>query len=104
MVLAGVAGGMFPMALTLIGLRSRDADTTAALSAFVQTIGYVVAGTGPFLFGVLHGTSGSWTPPIITLFVALAISVVAGWRACASRYVDDEVTAPAPRHPAVRRP
>lgn len=91
MVLAGTGGGMFPVALTLIGLRAREAETTAGLSAFVQTRGYVLAGTGPLLFGVLHGATDSWVLPMATLFVALGISVVAGWLAAASRYVDDEV-------------
>lgn len=91
MTLAGASGGMFPMALTLIGLRARDAETTAALSAFVQTIGYVVAGSGPLLFGVLHASSAGWTVPIATLFAALAISLVCGWLASAPRLVDDEI-------------
>ena len=91
MVLAGTGGGMFPVALTLIGLRARETETTAGLSAFVQTRGYVLAGTGPLLFGVLHGATNSWVLPMATLFVALGISVVAGWLAAAPRYVDDEL-------------
>lgn len=93
MVLTGIGSGMFPVALTMIGLRSRTADTTAALSAFVQVVGYVVAGTGPLLFGVLYGTTGSWTLPLALLFVAMAIALVAGWRAALPRYVDDELAA-----------
>jgi CP family cyanate transporter-like MFS transporter len=91
MVLAGIGSGMFPMALTMIGLRARTPDTTNVLSAFVQSIGYVVAGTGPLLFGVLHGASGGWTLPLATVWVALALAVVSGWVACAPRYVDDEI-------------
>lgn len=96
MVLAGLGGGMFPVALTLIGLRARDTRTTADLSAFVQTRGYVLAGTGPLLFGLLHGTTGGWTLPMVTLFVALAVCVVAGWLAAAPRHVDDDLAAAAP--------
>ncbi len=95
MVLVGLGSGMFPIALTLIGLRSRGPATTAALSAFVQAIGYVVAGTGPLLFGVLFGATGSWTLPLTVLFVALAMTVLAGWPSTAHRYVDDEL-APSP--------
>ena len=57
MVLVGLGSGMFPLALTMIGLRARTAETTAALSAFVQAIGYIVAGAGPLLFGVLYGAT-----------------------------------------------
>ena len=95
MILVGLGSGMFPVALTLIGLRSRGPATTAALSAFVQAIGYIVAGTGPLLFGVLFGATGSWTLPLTVLFVALAITLVAGWPSTADRYVDDEL-APSP--------
>jgi CP family cyanate transporter-like MFS transporter len=91
MVLLGVGGGTFPISLALIGLRSRSAATTAALSAFVQAIGYVVAGTGPLLFGAFYGLTGSWTLPLIVLFVALATTMVAAWPSTADRYVDDEL-------------
>jgi MFS transporter, CP family, cyanate transporter len=91
MVLAGIGSGMFPIALTLIGLRTRTAATTATLSAFMQSIGYIVAGTGPVLFGALFGATGSWTLPMTVLFVALAITMVAAWPSTADRFVDDEL-------------
>ena len=91
MVLSGIGNGMFPLALTMIGLRSRSPQTTAALSAFVQAIGYVVAGTGPLLFGVLYGATGSWVLPLALLWISLALAWMFGWLACAPRYVDDEM-------------
>ncbi|HJQ41612.1 MAG TPA: MFS transporter [Jatrophihabitantaceae bacterium] len=96
MILAGLGGGMFPLALALIGLRSRTPATTAALSAFVQVIGYVVAGCGPVLFGALFGATGSWALPLAVLFVALAVNIVAGWPATAHRYVDDQLAPSVP--------
>jgi CP family cyanate transporter-like MFS transporter len=93
MVLTGIGYGMFPVSLLLIALRSRTAAMTAALSAFVQVIGYVVAGCGPLLFGALFGATGSWALPLAVLFVALAFSVTAAWPATADRYVDDELAA-----------
>jgi CP family cyanate transporter-like MFS transporter len=95
MVLAGIGSGVFPLSLTLIGLRSRTPATTAAVSAFVQVIGYLVAGCGPLLFGALFGATGSWALPMTVLFIALAVTIVAGWPATAHRYVDDEVAASA---------
>ena len=99
MVLSGIGNGMFPLALTMIGLRSRTPETTGALSAFVQVIGYIVAGTGPLLFGVLYGATGSWVLPLALLWIALGLAWVFGWLACAPRFVDDELTegiSPAP--------
>jgi CP family cyanate transporter-like MFS transporter len=91
MVFAGIGSGMFPVALTMIGLRSRTAQTTAALSAFMQAIGYIVAGTGPLLFGVLYGATGSWVLPLALLWVSLALAVGTGWLAATPRFVDDEL-------------
>ncbi len=91
MVLAGCGGGLFPTALTLIGLRSRTSQTTASLSAFVQSAGYVLAASGPVLFGALHGATGGWSAPFALLFGAMAVSLVTGWLVSAHRYVDDEI-------------
>jgi CP family cyanate transporter-like MFS transporter len=91
MVLAGTGGGMFPLVLTMIGLRSRVTATTASLSAFVQSIGYILAGSGPLLFGILHGATGSWDASLVSMMVALALSVAAAWSASTPRYVDDEL-------------
>jgi CP family cyanate transporter-like MFS transporter len=91
MLLAGAGSGMFPLALTMIGLRSRDASTTAALSAFVQSNGYLIAGAGPVLVGVLVGATSSWVPPLLVLLAAAVISAVAGWYAGTPRYVDDDL-------------
>jgi CP family cyanate transporter-like MFS transporter len=96
MTLTGIASGLFPLALTMIGLRSRTAETTAALSAFVQTIGYIVAGSGPLLFGVLYGATNSWTLPRGLLFIALAIAFASGWLASRPNFVDDELAEFAP--------
>ena len=65
------------------------ADATASLSAFAQSVGYVLAGGGPLLVGVLHGRSGGWTGSFVLLFAALAVMVVAGWSAARPRFVED---------------
>lgn len=96
MVLVGIGSGQFPLALLFIGLRTRTSETTAALSAFVQSIGYVIAGTGPLLFGVFNGLTHGWALPLALLFIALGLALVAGWRAARPTFVDDELaTAPA---------
>lgn len=91
MVLTGIGSGTFPLVLTMIGMHARTAETTAALSAFVQAIGYIVAGSGPLLFGVLYGATNRWAWPMVLLFIALAVSVVSGWLVSRPSYVDDEL-------------
>jgi CP family cyanate transporter-like MFS transporter len=99
-VLTGIGGGTFPIALALIGMRARTAATTAALSAFVQAIGYIVAGVGPLLFGALYGATGSWALPLTVLFAALAATALTAWPSTADRYVDDELTGRSGKLPA----
>lgn len=71
-VVVGVATVTFPLILTLIGLRARTPEGTAALSAFTQSTGYLLAAVGPFLVGVVHDASGGWTWPLV-LLLALAV-------------------------------
>ncbi|HEX8766847.1 MAG TPA: MFS transporter, partial [Jatrophihabitans sp.] len=96
MLLGGVGSGMFPLSLTMIGLRSRELATTAALSAFVQGTGYLLAGTGPLLVGVLLGLSDSWTWPLVLLILAALGSAATGWYAGRGEYVDDQLRRPGP--------
>jgi CP family cyanate transporter-like MFS transporter len=93
MALAGIGGGMFPLSLTMLGLRSRLIAVTSALSAFTQTVGYLIAGTGPLLVGfLLDITGGDWTWPFVLLFAALLLSAAGGWYASRDLRVDDEIT------------
>jgi CP family cyanate transporter-like MFS transporter len=99
MVLAGIGGGMFPLSLTLMGYRTASATTTASLSAFAQGIGYVIAASGPVLFGVLRGATGGWAASFTVLWVAVLTATIAGWLASKPRTVDDDV-----RRLTARRP
>lgn len=90
MLLGGIGSGMFPLTLTMIGLRSREIATTAALSGFVQGAGYLLAGTGPLLVGVLLGFSDDWTGPLALLIVAALLSAAGGLYASNPRFVEDE--------------
>jgi CP family cyanate transporter-like MFS transporter len=92
MVLAGIGGGMFPLSLTLIGYRTTSAEVTASLSAFAQSIGYVIAACGPLLFGVLHGATGTWTASFGVLWAAVILATITGWLASAPRTVDEDLT------------
>lgn len=92
-VLIGLGAGAFPLALTMIALRSRQPGTTAALSGFAQSLGYMMAAAGPLLFGVLHDLSGGWTLPYVLVFVMLAVQLLTGWYVSRPRYIDDELPA-----------
>jgi MFS transporter, CP family, cyanate transporter len=65
-------GGLIALAMTLIILRSPDAQVAARLSSMAQGVGYILAGSGPLLAGLLRGLTGSFAAPTV-LFVALAL-------------------------------
>jgi CP family cyanate transporter-like MFS transporter len=71
--LIGTGMASFPLALTFFGLRARSPQGTAALSAATQGVGYLLAGTGPLLFGLLREASGDWRLSI-ALLVVLALT------------------------------
>jgi CP family cyanate transporter-like MFS transporter len=86
-----VAMASFPMVLTLLGLRARTPETTAALSTFVQSWGYVISGAGPLLVGVLLGATGSYVPMFVLVLAGVVVLTATGWAIMRERYVDDEV-------------
>ena len=66
-VVLGAALTTFPIVLTYIGLRTRTAGATAALSGWTQSTGYLMAAIGPFGVGVLHEATDGWTAPLVVL-------------------------------------
>lgn len=81
----------FPFALTMIGLRARTSEGTVALSAFTQGTGYLIAGLGPLLVGVLYGATGGWTAPLGFLIGVVVVQAVVGLAIARPRYLEDEV-------------
>ncbi|MBS1906930.1 MAG: MFS transporter [Actinobacteria bacterium] len=77
-LLYGLAGLLFPLALVLISIRAREAETAVTLSGFVQSVGYVIAAIFPFLLGLMHTATGGWQVPLIVLIALLAASIPAG--------------------------
>ncbi|MCV7193437.1 CynX/NimT family MFS transporter [Mycolicibacterium brumae] len=86
-LLVGFGLSAFSMALAVIALRARDAETTASLSGMAQGIGYLFAGLGPLMFGVLHEVTGSWTVPWLMVLAVYLVQVGAGTLAGRDRQV-----------------
>jgi CP family cyanate transporter-like MFS transporter len=78
-VLLGIGlGGSFPLALTLVSLRTRTAADATGLSSMTQGIGYLVAALGPLGVGALLGTTGAWEPAVVAMLVVVGLQLVAG--------------------------
>jgi CP family cyanate transporter-like MFS transporter len=89
-VLVAVGQSAFPLSLALLGLRARTPAGTVALSAFVQSTGYLVAGLGPLLVGVLYGATGGWTVPLGLMIVVICGQGLAGLVVARPRYIEDQ--------------
>ena len=75
-VLLGLGqGACFSLALTFFALRAPDSEHAAALSGMAQSIGYLLAAGGPFLFGLLRDATHAWTAPL-TLLVAVTVCLL----------------------------
>jgi CP family cyanate transporter-like MFS transporter len=67
--------------------RAPDPITSASLSGFAQSLGYLVASTGPLLLGFLHTATGGWDIPVWMLLGVVALQLVSGWLAGRDRTV-----------------
>lgn len=88
-ILIGVAQGAgISLALTLFVLRSANSIQASALSGMAQSLGYLLAATGPIIIGFIFDFTHSWTMPIVALiFIAIAM-LTAGLGAGRNVYVD----------------
>jgi CP family cyanate transporter-like MFS transporter len=90
-LLIGVGCTIFPLVLTLIGLRTHTADGTAALSGFTQSLGYLMAALGPFLMGTIYGHTGTWTIPLWLLLALVVPLIAVGAYTGRPAYLEDQL-------------
>jgi CP family cyanate transporter-like MFS transporter len=104
-VLIGLGqGALFSLALTMFALRAPDARHAAELSGMAQTVGYLLAATGPTLLGLLHDLTGAWTVPLAGLVATTVVILVAGVAAGRDALVTGRAPAapPTPATPTAR--
>ncbi|MDF3293583.1 CynX/NimT family MFS transporter [Streptomyces silvisoli] len=92
-LMLGVANCAFPLALTMIGMRSRSGPGVVRLSAFAQSAGYLLSIPGPILVGTLYQRSGGWGLPIALMAGLMVPQIIAGLFAGRSRHIEDEARA-----------
>jgi len=96
-VMVGIGAAIFPIVLTLIGLRTRTSEGTAALSGFAQSVGYLLAAVGPFGMGLLYQLTGGWTVPLLTLTGLIVPQMAAGLLVSRPAYLEDQIARLTPR-------
>jgi CP family cyanate transporter-like MFS transporter len=92
-VVLGAALTTFPIVLTYIGLRTRTAGATAALSGWTQSTGYLMAAAGPFGVGVLHDATGGWSVPLVVLLALSVPLFVVGMYVGRPAHIEDQLRA-----------
>ena len=87
----GLGPTMFPLALTLFNLRSRNRSTVLAISAFGQGLSYTLATVVVFSIGVLRELTGGWELALWLMFAIALLSAIAGLQIAKNNFVDDEL-------------
>jgi CP family cyanate transporter-like MFS transporter len=83
-VLGGAAQGAgFAALFTIVATVGGDERRTTALSAFVQSVGYLVAAAAPPLVGAVHEATNGWTVPMLLVLGATVSFLVFGVAAAA---------------------
>lgn len=73
-IFIGIAGGSaFSLSMMFFSLRTTSGQQASEMSGMAQSFGYLLAATGPVLFGALHDMTHGWQVPLIML---IGISVV----------------------------
>nr|WP_307097796.1 MFS transporter [Arthrobacter sp. V1I9] len=75
-ILLGFGLGIFPLVMVMISRSGSSTAETTALSTLAQSIGYLLATTGPFGMGLLHSATGGWTLPLALLLALALVQVV----------------------------
>jgi CP family cyanate transporter-like MFS transporter len=78
LVLGVSQGSCLGLAIFFMLARAPDAGVAASLSAFSQSVGYLVAAAGPLVVGLLHTATGSWTIPVALLLALGAAELATG--------------------------
>jgi len=87
----GLGPTMFPLALTLYNLRSRERSTVLAVSSFGQGMSYTMTTIIVFLVGVFREITGGWEFTLWMFFGVALFSALMGIQIAKNHFVDDEL-------------
>ena len=87
-ILIGIgSGSAFSLSMMFFTLRTTTVRQASELSGMAQSFGYLVAATGPVLFGKLYDVFGAWDAPLYLLLGCSAFLVLVGWQASRDRLI-----------------
>ena len=97
LVLGVSQGSCLGLAIFFMMARAPDAGVAASLSAFSQSVGYLIASAGPLMVGLLHSATGSWNLPLVLLLVLCAAELATGLLAGRPLQLPSVTPPPAPK-------
>jgi CP family cyanate transporter-like MFS transporter len=102
LVLGVSQGACLGLAIFFMMARAPNPGVAASLSAFSQSVGYLVASAGPLEVGLLHTATGSWDVPVALLLVLAGFELAVGVLAGRPLVLPAVAKEPAPGGPAPR--
>lgn len=101
-ILIGLGGGYFTFALYIVNVRSRTHEGVLALSAFMQSLAYLIAGVGVTMIGIIHGDSRDWTWVIGAMIAICVVQQGAALVCVRPWFIEDHLSPSArPSEPAL---
>jgi CP family cyanate transporter-like MFS transporter len=97
LVLGVSQGSCLGLAIFFMLARAPNAAVAASLSAFAQSVGYLVASAGPLVVGLLHSATGSWNLSLVLLLVLCAAELATGLLAGRPLQLPSATPPPAPK-------
>ena len=89
-VLAGIPQGItFSMAMILMAQKTKNLSELLVISSLAQGIGYILAGFGPFICGLLCKGDGQWWPVASFMLCAVLLWGSSAWYAFGNRKLFD---------------
>lgn len=89
-VLAGIPQGItFSMAMILMAQKTKNLSELLVISSLAQGIGYILAGFGPFICGLLYKGDGQWWPVASFMLCAVLLWGSSAWYAFGKRKLFD---------------
>lgn len=80
-------GCSIALALSLFVLRAGDHRQSAELSGMAQSIGYLMAASGPLVIGALHDATGSWNAALVVVLALVVAQLVVSVLAARNRQI-----------------
>ena len=88
-VLLGIGSGLaFSLSMLLFVLRTQSSHGAAKLSGMAQSFGYLIAATGPPIFGSIYDIYNSWTLSFVFLLIVSLFILLAGIIAGQDRFIE----------------